>query len=150
REAWRNNIPKIWEERGVEVPDKPIEELIKVPDNAQYYAAIGAVEYGRTEDEEIGQYKGFGDLEYYIQHGRNEEMAKKAASSGSNKGLIKNEAELNGFLEKYKREKFVPQTFESGRVVEGFIGLDGGSTSTKAVLVNKDRQILAKAYQLSK
>src|SRR5215831_4063819 len=79
REAWRNNIPKIWEERGVEVPDKPIEELIKVPDNAQYYAAIGAIEYGKTEDEDIGQYKGFGELEHYINFGRQEEMAKKAA-----------------------------------------------------------------------
>ena len=37
-------------------------------------------------------------------------------------------------------------------MVEGFIGIDGGSTSTKAVLLSKDkdRNILAKAYQLSK
>jgi activator of 2-hydroxyglutaryl-CoA dehydratase len=150
KEAWRNNIPKIWEERGVEVPDKPIEELIKVPENAQYYAALGAIEYGKTEDEDIGQYKGFGDLEHYIKVGRQEEMAKKAASGGGGKGLIKDEAELNDFLERYKKEKFVPATFEAGEVVEGFIGLDGGSTSTKAVLVSKDKKILAKAYQLSK
>jgi len=150
KEAWRNNIPKIWEERGVEVPDKPIEELIKVPDNAQYYAALGAIEYGKTEDEDIGQYKGFGDLEHYIAVGRQEEMNKKAAQSGGGKGLIKDEAELNDFLERYKKEKFAPTTFERGTVVEGFIGLDGGSTSTKAVLVSKDKKILAKAYQLSK
>jgi predicted CoA-substrate-specific enzyme activase len=150
KEAWRNNIPKIWEERGVEVPDKPIEELIKVPDNAQYYAAIGAIEYGKTEDEDIGQYNGFGDLEHYIKVGRQEEMAKKAVQSGGGKGLIKDEAELNDFLERYKKEKFIPTTFERGTVVEGFIGLDGGSTSTKAVLVSKDKRILAKSYQLSK
>jgi activator of 2-hydroxyglutaryl-CoA dehydratase len=37
-------------------------------------------------------------------------------------------------------------------VVEGFVGIDGGSTSTKAVLLSKDhkRRILAKTYQLSK
>jgi len=146
REAWRNNIPKIWEERGIEVPDKPIEELIKVPENAQYYAAIGAVEYGKTEDEEIGQYKGYGDLEQYIQVGRAEEMGKKSGG----KGLVKDQDELNAFLEAYKKEKFVPKTFEPGTRVEGFLGLDGGSTSTKVVLVNENKEIIAKAYQLSK
>ena len=35
-------------------------------------------------------------------------------------------------------------------MVEGFIGIDGGSTSTKAVLVDKDRNILCKTYQLSR
>ena len=34
--------------------------------------------------------------------------------------------------------------------MEGFIGLDGGSTSTKGVLLDKDKNILVKAYQLSK
>jgi predicted CoA-substrate-specific enzyme activase len=34
--------------------------------------------------------------------------------------------------------------------VEGFVGIDGGSTSTKAVLLSHDKQILAKTYQLSK
>ena len=37
-----------------------------------------------------------------------------------------------------------------GQVVEGFMGIDGGSTSTKAVLVDKDKRILVKCYQLSK
>ncbi len=146
REAWRNNIPKIWEERGIEVPDKPIEELIKVPENAQYYAALGAVEYGKTEDEDIGQYKGYADLEHYIQFGRAEEVSKKSGG----KGLIKDQDELNEFLERYKKEKFTPKTFPPGTKVEGFLGLDGGSTSTKVVLVNKDKEIIAKSYQLSK
>jgi predicted CoA-substrate-specific enzyme activase len=146
REAWRNNVPKIWEERGVAVPDRPIEELIKVPENAQYYAAIGAIEYGKTEDEEIGRYKGFADLEHYIQFGRAEEMNKKSGG----KGLVKDEEELRAFLEAYKKEKFVPKKFEPGTKVEAFIGLDGGSTSTKAVLISKEKEIIAKAYQLSK
>ena len=34
--------------------------------------------------------------------------------------------------------------------MEGFIGLDGGSTSTKAVLLDKNKNILVKSYQLSK
>ena len=46
----------------------------------------------------------------------------------------------------------MPATFQPGEMVEGFVGIDGGSTSTKAVLISKDhkRRILAKTYQLSK
>ena len=33
--------------------------------------------------------------------------------------------------------------------MEGFIGVDGGSTSTKAALVDENGDILCKAYQLS-
>ena len=36
-----------------------------------------------------------------------------------------------------------------GQVVSGFVGVDGGSTSTKAVVLGKDGEILCKTYQLS-
>src|SRR5206468_6317268 len=46
REAWQTNIPKMWAERGVEIPagESP-ESLIKTPANAQYFAALGAIEF---------------------------------------------------------------------------------------------------------
>src|ERR1700758_2732860 len=52
REAWQANIPRMWKERKVAVPEgsKP-EDLIKVPQNAQYFAAMGAIEFGRAEDD---------------------------------------------------------------------------------------------------
>src|SRR5271165_4154297 len=59
REAWQANIPRMWQERKVAIPDgaKP-DELIKVPDNAQYFAALGAVEFGKDEEPSIGKYLG--------------------------------------------------------------------------------------------
>src|SRR6185436_6257735 len=33
RDCWRHNLPVLWKERKVDVPDLPIEELIIVPDN---------------------------------------------------------------------------------------------------------------------
>jgi activator of 2-hydroxyglutaryl-CoA dehydratase len=36
-----------------------------------------------------------------------------------------------------------------GEVVSGFIGIDGGSTSTKAVLLDTEGKILCKTYELS-
>src|SRR5262249_12393445 len=145
-EAWKYNIPKIWEERGTELPPgADPKDLIKVPHNAQYFAAIGAVEFGKSEDENVGVYRGFADLDHYINFGRLEEK-KKAGG----KGLSSGPDELGAFKERYKRNKFVPATFHPGQVVEGFIGLDGGSTSTKAVLLDKDPNVLVKTYQLSK
>ena len=37
--------------------------MIKVPDNAQYFAALGAVEFGKDEEPEVGIYMGTECLE---------------------------------------------------------------------------------------
>ena len=70
KEAWQQNIPRTWEERKVQLPEgvKP-EDLIKVPDNAQYFAALGAVEFGKDEESEVGIYMGTECLEDYISVG---------------------------------------------------------------------------------
>jgi predicted CoA-substrate-specific enzyme activase len=149
RDCWKHNIPKIWEERKFPLPDGvPPEDLIKTPDNAQYFAALGAIEFGKTEDANVGHYAGWEKLQWYVEVGRDEEKKKK----GGTGGLAKNEEELDAFKTKYKHKKFVPAMFQPGEVVEGFVGIDGGSTSTKAVLLSKskERKILAKAYQLSR
>src|SRR5215471_16915273 len=47
-EGWKYNIPKVWEERNYPLPEGvDPKELVKVPQNAQYFAAIGAVELDR-------------------------------------------------------------------------------------------------------
>jgi predicted CoA-substrate-specific enzyme activase len=145
KEAWQANIPRMWKERKVQVPEgsKP-EDLIKVPDNAQYFAALGAIEFGKTEDECVGCYHGYDQLVHYIDFGRQEEKAKSGA-----KGLVAKDGELDIFKDAYRKKKFTPATFSKGQAVGGFIGVDGGSTSTKAVLLDENGEILCKAYQLS-
>jgi predicted CoA-substrate-specific enzyme activase len=145
REAWQANIPRMWQERKVEVPEgsKP-EELIKVPQNAQYFAALGAIEFGKGEDDCIGCYRGYDQLVHYIDYGRAEEKAKSGG-----KGLVSHPSELDGFKEAYRRKKFTPATFQKNSTVAGFVGIDGGSTSTKAVLLDENGDILCKSYQLS-
>ncbi len=145
REAWQTNIPRMWQERKVAIPEgaKP-EDLIKVPNNAQYFAALGAIEFGKSEEDCVGCYHGYEQLKYYIEFGRQEEKAKSGA-----KGLVAKEGELDGFKEAYRKKKFTPATFQKGQTVGGFIGVDGGSTSTKAVLLDERGDILCKAYQLS-
>lgn len=150
KDCWRFNIPKMWEERNVRYDkSKPMEELIRVPDNAQYFAAIGAIEFGKEEEYEVGVYKGYEDLEYYITTGREQEKKKLFRISGGG-GLYKDGSELSQFKEEYTIPKFTPVQFKPGQIVRGFIGLDGGSTSTKAALISEDKEVLVKSYQLSK
>jgi predicted CoA-substrate-specific enzyme activase len=145
REAWQHNIPLVWKEREFPLPaGVDPKSLIKVPDNAQYFAALGAVEFGKEEEADVGVYRGTRHLECYIQEGR------KANRDGSPVGLSTSPEELASFRERYRPEPFENAKFRGGDVVEAYIGLDGGSTSTKAVLLSKDREVLCKAYQLSK
>src|ERR1700723_1909544 len=145
REAWQANIPRMWKERKVQIPEgAPPEGLIKVPQNAQNFAALGAVEFGRDEEREVGRYLGVEKLAWYIDYGRAEE---KAISGG--RGLVTDSAELEDFRSAFRRKRFDPSEFSPGELISGFVGVDGGSTSTKAVLLDKDGEILCKAYQLS-
>ncbi len=144
-EAWKANIPPIWEEREVALPEGvDPKDLVFVPGNAQYFAAMGAVEYGKTEDDDVGCYTGLGALRAHVEQGSDDDRPFYAA------GLSTSPEELKAFREKYRREPFEPATYEPGEVVQAFLGLDGGSTSTKGVLMDRDSNVLVKAYQLSK
>lgn len=144
--AWRHHIPRIWEERRVPLPPGvPPEELIVVPENAEYFAALGAVLYGKHEDGATGRYRGTAALADYAEHGR----TKMREASGA-PGLVASEEERDAFVRAFAQPPFQPATFRPGQVVEAWAGLDGGSTSTKAVLLDDNANLLAKAYQLSK
>src|SRR2546423_8535085 len=119
RDCWKQNIPKIWEERNYPLPEGvDPQSLIKTPDNAQYFACIGAVEFGKQEDPGIGVYQGYEKLEWYITEGRTLEKAKK----GGAQALAKSPEELDAFKQKYTKKKFIGATFEPGQEVRGRIG----------------------------
>src|ERR1700691_1310523 len=123
QECWRLRIPQTWDERGYEWPrDMPLEELIFVPKNSQYYAALGAVLYGLHEGEEVGNLAGLGALSDYITTGRKARLGESAAPP-----LAKTRDELDDFRKTYAIPKFVPAVFEEGEHVKAVIGLDGGS-----------------------
>jgi activator of 2-hydroxyglutaryl-CoA dehydratase/predicted nucleotide-binding protein (sugar kinase/HSP70/actin superfamily) len=146
REAWQAHIPRMWEERGVAPPAGTAPEaLIRAPDDALYFAALGAVEFARGEEEHLGLYAGTTELERYIDEGRTEEKLR----SGT-RGLSRSGDETEAFRRTYAPPQFRPATFAAGATVRAFLGVDGGSTSTKAVLLSGGGRVLAKAYQLSK
>jgi predicted CoA-substrate-specific enzyme activase len=143
--CWRQRIPATWRERGYDYPkDVPVEELILTPANAQYYAAFGAALYGRHEPAEVGRYRGTAELVEYIAHGR------KARLAAAGPALVRAPAEVEEFAAGYAIPPWTPPPIAPGSVVEGVIGLDGGSTSSKAVLIDMHGRILKKEYRLSK
>jgi predicted CoA-substrate-specific enzyme activase len=146
KECWQLRIPQTWRDRGYDYPkDVPIDELIFVPQNSELYAAFGAAIYGIAEGGEAGRFKGVSGLEDFITNGRRARLGEQAGPP-----LSANPNETHSFVETYKIPKFVPATFEPGQIVRGVIWLDGGSTSSKAVLIGEDGELLCKAYQLSK
>jgi activator of 2-hydroxyglutaryl-CoA dehydratase/predicted nucleotide-binding protein (sugar kinase/HSP70/actin superfamily) len=146
-EAWKVNIPKVWEERSTVLPDSvDPEDLVVVPGDAQYFAAIGAVEFGKEEGQGVGLYKGRGPLRAHLAAGAAGGQKQKATGHG----LARNGSDLDAFLAKYRPEPFETATFRAGETVRAFLGVDGGSTSTKAVLLSLENEVLAKAYGLSK
>ena len=146
RDCWKHNIPKIWAERKVQLPEgvDPA-DLIVVPDNAQYYAAIGSVLYGKSEDPDVGIFTGTEELESFIEFGRT-----KMREASGDVGLARSPEELEEFRKLFAIAPWDPVEFSPGEEVQAFIGIDGGSTSTKAVLMDGEGKLLAKAYQLSR
>ena len=143
REAWRANIPRTWRERHYPLPDGvDPRDLITVPENSQYYAALGAIDSDEMEGDAANAYRGWKELEQFLVT-RNAQTTRSATT-----GLAGSAQELADFKRQYRRKPFVPRRFKPGERAEVYIGLDGGSTSTKAVLLDGRRNVLAKAYQL--
>ncbi len=145
QEAWRFNILNLWKERKIALPEgvEP-SSLIQVPENAQYYGALGCALLGKGEAPTEGRYAGSARLKEFIQQGRTEIKLKVG-----DRGLCAGLEELAKFQESYKPVSFLPPAFRKGEAVEGYLGIDAGSTSTKAVLIDPQGRVVARSYRLS-
>ncbi len=150
QEAWRYHLGKVWKERKVQISDdREVSSLIRVPDNALYYAALGCVEVALRENAAAGLYMGYERLKYWIEEGQYEE--KKKIGRG---GLCKDEADLSSFKTKYEKPRVAaptPQVAVSGTTLGPIVlGCDFGSTTAKAVCMSQDKELLFSCYALSK
>jgi predicted CoA-substrate-specific enzyme activase len=150
QEAWRHHLGKVWKERKVAISDdRDVSSLIRVPDNALYYAALGCVEVGLRENAAAGLYTGHERLKYWIEEGQYEE--KKKIGRG---GLCKDDADLSSFKAKYENQKAaapVTTAAASGKTLGPVVlGCDFGSTTAKAVCMSPEKELLFSCYALSK
>ncbi|HLT37607.1 MAG TPA: BadF/BadG/BcrA/BcrD ATPase family protein, partial [Enhygromyxa sp.] len=146
QECWKKRIPETWRDRGYVPPaDMDPDDMIFVPKNADLYAAFGAAVYGISLNSQDGVFNGLDSLRDFIKNGRRAKLGDQAGPP-----LSASVGEIDEFRKTYSIPKFVAPKLSPGEVVRGVIGLDGGSTSSKAVLVRESGEIVAKAYQLSK
>ncbi len=151
-DCWRAHIPRHWEERGHESADAPIEQLIHCPPDAEYFAAIGAVLYGTyelsydTAPVAVLDRCPLSELDAFIGAGR---VAQLSASGKSRPSLVTSEREKAEFIRAHAAPAFVSPTFGPGETVRAYLGIDGGSTSTKAVLLDEQGELVRSAYRLS-
>ena len=145
QQCWRQRIKELWDERKYSYPKHlNIEELIYVPPHSQYYAAYGAAIYGMYEEPSTA-FKGIETLKRYIDVGRKDKLKEIAGPP-----LVENEEQLNEFTKQYAIPTFENPAYSNNETVKAILGVDGGSTSSKAVLIDEHGKVIFKAYQLSK
>ena len=146
QQCWKQRIPETWAERDYKIDSEAnVDELIIVPKNADLYAAFGAVVFGLSEQSIKCEYKGPAGLTAFIKNGRKSKLNKAADIA-----LLSSKDELEAFKQQYLIPVFKAKEYNNGELIRGYIGLDGGSTSSKAVLIDQEGELICKQYQLSK
>jgi predicted CoA-substrate-specific enzyme activase len=152
QEAWRHHLTRLWQERQVDLPcGKDPASLIRVPDNALYYAAHGCVEVAMDDSPSAGVYLGSEKLRWWIDEGQHEE--KKKTGRG---GLWKTPEDLDAFKARYAPENNghavppAPVVTASRPLPPVAVGCDFGSTTAKAVCLSAEKELLFSCYALSK
>jgi predicted CoA-substrate-specific enzyme activase len=147
QQAWRKHLLALWEERKVGLPrELPPEALVHVPDNALYYACLGCVEYAAKEASAAGRYMGTRNLGWWIAEGQHIEKSKHGV-----KALVADEEELSGFLARYGAPGGEGAKRRARPVGEAVVvGCDFGSTTTKAVVLSRDAELLHSCYAASR
>ena len=151
-DVWREMLPETWNIHKWKPNTEDLKEAIFVPEDSQYFAATGAVLFGRKKAEisvnsgNEKYYKDLDKLDKYISSGR---LKKLEASGAIVQGLVQNDEEIVEFAKKYSVPKFIAPVFKKGSHIKCYLGIDGGSTSTKLALIDENKQIIYRDYTLS-
>lgn len=109
------------------------------PDYACYSVALGAAFYAEIQNKE---YK-LDNLIKLIQN------AKGKSSSNRMPSLFENEKEYTDFIQRHKRSS-VKKADIKNYCGDAYLGIDCGSTTTKIVLISKNKEILYSYYSSNK
>jgi predicted CoA-substrate-specific enzyme activase len=151
QQAWRHHLTQLWNERNVPMPDGwDPDSAIIVPEDALYYAALGCVAFGTSESTVASVYQGMDKLRWWIDEGQHHQKAQEG-----NRGLAGTPDELAAFKRKYVMAAKpapieIPLRINAGRDEAVVVGCDFGSTTAKAVILSRARELLFSCYALSK
>src|SRR6202790_2846134 len=139
QEAWRLHLTHIWKERKVEMPaGREPEDVIVVPKDALYYAALGCIEVALGEHHTIEISQGMKKLLWWLDEGQHEEKKKQGRG-----GLSENEESLKTFIDVYSKMDATSSanielkaasatTVEKKKLDRVLVVCDFGSTTAKA------------------
>jgi len=142
QECWRMRIAELWDERDMAYARDKLDELVFVPQHSEYYAALGAVIFGSGEQTEPAAFVGLEGLRDLA------EGKTRHQSPFDDTPLVTQTDELDAFRSRYAIPTFTPPPVTEPTVC--YLGIDGGSTSSKAVLLDAQGRLLRKYYTLSK
>jgi len=141
RDLWREQIAETWKIHGFSPNESDLQKAVILPDDSQYFAALGAVFFAR---ENHSLHISNVEKNWY------EKAADKNRrnSCEANKGLIESEEELINFTKQYSVPELKNRSIKNEKI-ESYIGIDGGSTSTKIAIIDKDGGLIYSDYVLS-
>ena len=113
------------------------DDQVIYPENAKYFVAIGAALLAEDKDEIT-----IGELAESL---RNIDSSKNRASKRT-EPLFKDEEELEAFRERHARARISRKNLEdcTGPL---YLGIDAGSTTTKAALIDSDKNLVYSFYR---
>jgi predicted CoA-substrate-specific enzyme activase len=140
---WREALASLWRERGIAYGD--IQAAVRVPPDACYFAAFGAILHGESApfEDRAGEPRGEEILARLTAR-----LAAPVEERGA-AGLL-HTLEERAALEELARQAPRPSVNgKPGIALDAVVGLDGGSTSTKAVLLDADGRLIGTSYRLA-
>ena len=155
-EFWRLYIQQTWDMLGWTPREMPLSELVHVPPDSLYFAAYGALfigmESAKLSADPAGRrqdriFPGIQRLSHYIAEGRVTQMLTSGAVSD---GLVGSDEEAQQFARSHAVPPFHPPDLSPGTDLRCHLGIDGGSTSSKLVLMDPKDQLVYRDYRLSR
>lgn len=133
--TFNKTLVKVFVERLNLAPDQVI-----IPEHPETIIALGAA----LSIEELFSRPGFeqkkslADLIGLLE----EDLSKKQEAAAGAKPFFDSEEEKEKFFRRHEKKRPKVYTFAPGESVRAYLGIDSGSTTTKFVLLDEDRQII--------
>jgi len=144
-ERWRAALIELWRERGEPLPADP-EGAVRVPPDACQLAALGAVLHAAARDPRDS---GTAPVSAVEALARLQARQRAQLEERGLPGLLADPEERAALTAMARQSPALGLQGPAGRPLVAWIGLDAGSTSTKAVLLDRHGRLRARAYQLS-
>ncbi len=157
-ETWKVRLQTIWNERKIKFNELDI----YVPDNALIYGAIGAALLGQSNSQ-IGSPSS--PLELLRHTYRNKSNLRQEKITSTFSPFFHSTREKENFYKKYAQKVHRSPSaaeqnylFQDSRTtvqlsfnkeISVFLGVDGGSTSTKGVILDTNDAVIETAYKIS-